>query len=73
MTGLPGCARRPGGSGMRRWSSSRACSLAGVLSVRQRYREAQRRISFQIQSVIDLEARAFAEGRTARPVPGPTG
>jgi len=37
-------------------------SLVGFVSVRQRYREAQRRVSFQIQSVIDLEARAFARG-----------
>jgi hypothetical protein len=38
------------------------CLLSGGLSVRQRYHEAQRRVSFQIQSVIDLEARAFVRG-----------
>jgi hypothetical protein len=33
----------------------------GYVTVRQRYREAQQQIEFQIQSVIDLEARAFVD------------
>jgi hypothetical protein len=37
-----------------------ACSVA--LAVYLRYRRAQDRLRFQIQSVIDLEARAFVEG-----------
>jgi hypothetical protein len=36
-------------------------STVGYLTVRQRYKEVQRQVEFQIQSVIDLEARAFAE------------
>jgi len=35
---------------------------AGYLNVQRRYEELQRQITFQIQTVIDLEARAFAEG-----------
>ena len=34
----------------------------GYLIVRHRYKQARRQIQFQIQSVIDLEARTFAEG-----------
>ena len=34
----------------------------GYLNVRRRYEEAQRQVEFQIQSVIDLEARAYAAG-----------
>jgi hypothetical protein len=34
----------------------------GYLNVRRRYEEAQRQVTFQIQSVVDLEARAFAAG-----------
>lgn len=34
----------------------------GYLSVRRQYEEAQRQIKFQIQTVIDLEARAFEKG-----------
>jgi hypothetical protein len=41
------------------------CTLAGALRVRQRYRETQRRVTFQIQSVIDLEARAFTNAGRA--------
>jgi len=37
-------------------------AACGYVIVRQRYDEASRQIAFQIQSVIDLEARAFAEG-----------
>jgi hypothetical protein len=39
-----------------------ALSAAGYLNVRRRYEEAQRQVAFQIQSVIDLEARAFETG-----------
>jgi hypothetical protein len=35
-------------------------ATGGVLFVRRRYREAEERVKFQIQSVIDLEARAYA-------------
>lgn len=35
---------------------------AGYLNVRRRYEEAQRQVAFQIQTVIDLEARAYAAG-----------
>ena len=34
----------------------------GYLGIRRRYKELQRQVEFQIQSVIDLEARAFAQG-----------
>jgi len=37
-------------------------ATAGYLNVRRRYEEMQRQITFQIQTVIDLEARAFAAG-----------
>ncbi len=40
----------------------RSVVTAAYLLVRQRYGEAEDRIIFQIQSVIDLEARAFADG-----------
>jgi hypothetical protein len=36
--------------------------VGGYLVVRSRYEEAQHQIGFQVQSVIDLEARAFAAG-----------
>ncbi len=37
-------------------------AACGYVVVRRRYDEASRQIAFQIQSAIDLEARAFAEG-----------
>jgi hypothetical protein len=52
------------------WCAALAVLVTGALAVglgvRQRYQAAQRRISFQIQSVIDLEARAFANAERAR-------
>jgi hypothetical protein len=37
-------------------------AAAGYVNVRRRYEEMQRQITFQIQTVIDLEARAFSAG-----------
>ena len=42
-----------------------ASAVTGYLTLRQRYREAQLQIEFQIQSVIDLEATAYAQGELA--------
>jgi multiple sugar transport system substrate-binding protein len=42
------------------------CATTITLIVRRRYRQAMDRITFQIQSVIDLEAQAFADGNVAR-------
>jgi hypothetical protein len=39
-----------------------SAATGGYLVVRRRYQAAQDRIEFQIQSVIDLEARAYAQG-----------
>ena len=37
-------------------------AACGYISVRRRYRAASKQITFQIQTAVDLEARAFAEG-----------
>jgi len=39
--------------------------IGGSILVHRWYREAQRRIAFQVQSVIDLEARAVQRGNSA--------